>query len=429
MQEPDLQQVLRIMSPAQIKSIAHSPRSKIALWEGSVSAGKTIASLFALLIAIAKAPQNGIIVIVGKTLQTVYQNVFVNLQSKELFGAVAGQVQYTRGATAARILGREVMVTGANDAKAEGRIRGATCSLIYVDEATILPSLEYFHMLVTRLRVPGARLLATTNPGARNHWLRVEYMLRAAEVGMGIFSFRMRDNPTLEASYVASMERTFTGVFYKRFILGEWTNAAGAIFDMWDPDQHVKPWAELPRMHRLIGVGMDYGTSNASAALMLGLGEDRKLYLVDEWRHDPKKAPHLRLTDLQQSRMVREWLRRPHLPYDTTLQPEWFIVDPAAAHFRAQLFNDGLSTQAGDNEVAAGIRTMSSLLGSGQFLSTTRCPGFNDEMPGYVWDEKATEKGVDAPVKVDDHSLDGGRYVVHTTRETWRTELLLPIAA
>ena len=414
--------LLEVMSAAQIRSIAHADRTKITLWEGSVSAGKTIASLFALMIAVRNAPRNGLVVIVGKTLQTVYQNIFTQLQDREMFGDLASQVIYTRGATTATILGREVMVMGAADAKAEGKIRGATCALIYVDEATILPSEEFWAMLITRLRVPGARMLATTNPGARNHWLRQNYMLRANEVELQTFSFRMRDNPSLTAEYIASMERTFTGVFYQRFILGMWTNAEGAVFADWDPDLHVIPWHTLPEMHRLIGVGLDYGTTNPSSGVLLGLGIDRRLYLVDEWRHDPKKTG-VRLTDAQQSRSFIDWLARPHLPALSSLKPEWIVADPAGASFRTQLFNDGLTIQNATNDVVAGIQTMASLLTSGKLLVSDRCPGVINEMPGYVWDPKATKLGRDEPKKTDDHSVDAARYVIHSTRDMWRMDL------
>ncbi len=423
-----MDQVLRIMSPAQIRSIARAPQAKISLWEGSVSAGKTIASLFALLLAIRDAPRNGLIVIIGKTLATVHQNVFFNLQDPKIFGTLANQVQYTRGATSGRILGREVLVMGANDKRAEEKVRGATAALIYVDEATILPDEAFFNMLVTRLRIPGARMLATTNPGARNHWLRINWMLRPAEVEMQVFSFRMSDNPSLTPEYMASMERTFTGVFYQRFILGMWTNAEGAIYDMWMPEKHVIPWMDLPEMHQLVGVGIDYGTQHASSAIMLGLGVDRRLYLVDEWRQDPSKPPHLNLTDVQQSQMIKAWLTQSHLPYLTGLKPQWLVCDPAPRHFREQLYNDGVVTQAADNEVAGGIRTVASLLGQGKLLVADRCHGFIEEIPGYVWDAKVAERGEDKPVKEKDDSMDAARYIVHSTREFWRLDLQLQAA-
>lgn len=73
-----LSDIERQSSRAQTLSVVDSARFKIALWFGSVSAGKTVASLFAFLLAVRAAPKSGLIVIVGKSLQTVYQNVFVH---------------------------------------------------------------------------------------------------------------------------------------------------------------------------------------------------------------------------------------------------------------------------------------------------------------------------------------------------------------
>jgi PBSX family phage terminase large subunit len=414
----DLDAIRRAMSDAQIRSIAYAPRHKVALWEGSVSAGKTVASLWAFLFALRQAPTNGLVVVIGKTLQTIYQNLFTLLQSDEIFGALAAQVKYTPGATSARILGREVMVLGANDAKSEGKIRGATVALAYVDEATLLPE-GFWPMLLTRLRVPGARLLATTNPGPRNHWLRKDYILRADQIGMQVFSFTMADNPSLDPAYVADMERSFTGVFYERYILGRWTNAEGAIYDMWDPAKHVTPWATLPSMSRLFACGVDYGTTNATAALRFGLGDDGRLYLTDEWRHD-SRAGQARWTDGQLSKGLREWLATPPTPHGPQ-DVEWIVVDPSAASFKLQLFNDGQSNvMAGNNSVVDGIRTVASLLAAERLAVSDRCPGFIDEAPGYAWDPKATEAGKDAPIKERDHSMDAGRYAVHSTAVLWR---------
>src|SRR5690606_26942246 len=96
----------------------------------------------------------------------------------------------------------------------------------YVDEATIIPQ-AFWQMLVTRLSVDGARLLATTNPGSKSHWLRKEWILKAASVGLIHFAFTMEDNPSLSEQFKADMRASYSGVFYQRFINGEWTNAEG----------------------------------------------------------------------------------------------------------------------------------------------------------------------------------------------------------
>jgi phage terminase large subunit len=100
---------------------------------------------------------------------------------------------------------------------------------------------------------------------------------------------------------------------------------------------------------------------------------------------------------------------------------EWLAVDPAAASLKVQLHNDGITNVVdADNDVAYGIRTLSSLLAGGQLLVSDRCQGFIKEAPGYSWDPKATERGEDKPIKVADHSLDAGRYAVVTTEALWR---------
>lgn len=54
-------------------------------------------------------------------------------------------------------------------------------------------------------------------------------------------------------------------------------------------------------------------------------------------------------------------------------------------------------------------------------MGTDHCPGFIAEAPRYSWDSKAALLSKDEPVKVNDHSLDGGRYAIATTENMWRS--------
>ncbi|MBB3158032.1 hypothetical protein FHS07_001728 [Microbacterium proteolyticum] len=191
----------RLVSRAQLLSLVDAAKFKLALWFGAVSSGKTVISLWAFLLAVRVAPKTGIIVIVGRTMTTVYQNIFVLFQNTSIFGTViASQIVYTPGASSARILGREVMVIGAHNAEAVGRIQGSTVALAYVDEAALMPE-PFWNMLVSRLRVDGARLLATMNPASRNHWIRKNWIVPGAAKNLISFHFTMRDNPNLPADY------------------------------------------------------------------------------------------------------------------------------------------------------------------------------------------------------------------------------------
>jgi PBSX family phage terminase large subunit len=422
----DLDYIFQRVSRAQLLSIVDSANRKIALWYGSVSAGKTVASLIAFLIAVRLAPRKGLIIIVGKTLATIYANVFVLLQDREIFGArIAAQVLYTPGATSAVILGREVLLIGANNAESVGKIQGKTVVLAYVDEAVLLPE-AFWNMLVSRLRVDGARLLATMNPASMNHWMRKEWILKAADKNLIHFHFTMRDNPHLPAGYEADMQKAYSGVFYDRMIKGEWTNAAGAVYPMWDPARHIIPFAQMPKIKQVLGDGIDFGVSNASAALRVGITAERKprLVLMDEWRYDPRDHHGATLAPSDQAAMYREWNKLPHTPYESFHRPDYNIVDPAALAFTAELRKfDEMELQPAHNGVLQGIGTVSRLLKNDQLIVTDRCKGWNTEVTEYRWDPKATAEGEDAVEKSDDHSLDAGRYGIHTTRQNWQYEL------
>lgn len=403
------------LSRKQLRSVVEAQRTpQIAVWDGAVSSGKTIASLLAFLIALVAAPDHGLVVIVGKTLQTIERNVIGPLQSVVLFGPLARHTVHTAGSNTARILGRTVHLIGANDARSEGRIRGVTVCLAYVDEATLVPR-DFWMMLLSRLRVPGAKLFATTNPDGPGHWLRKDFLLRGLEVGLIGWQFVLDDNPSLTEEYKARLRTQYVGLWFRRFILGEWCLAEGAVYDMWDPDRHVVDI--LPPIQRWIALGMDYGDTSPSAGELVGL-HGQCLYLASEWRYDARLA-HRKITVHEVSERVRGWLD------GIPARPEYVIADPAAGALVTQMFRDGLNPTLADNAVVDGIRTVASLLATNRLKVHRSCTALLDEIGGYSWDPKAAEKGKDEPIKVADHSLDALRYAIRTTESIWRPRVAL----
>lgn len=255
------------LSPKQVDSIVEAA-AFLNLWEGSVRSGKTIASLIRWLGYVADPPPGGELVMVGRTRDSLARNVFGPLMNPDVFGEVAQDIHYTSGAPTATVLGRTVHALGANDAQAEPKVRGLTCAGAYVDEATTLPK-SFFDQLTARCSVPGSAIYATTNPDNPNHWLRRDYLLRPTEARLRSWHFQLDDNPGLDPEYKARIKSTHTGLFYKRNVLGLWVQAEGAIYDMFDETEHVVD--ELPAMRRY-WIGLDYGTVNATSAILLGEG-------------------------------------------------------------------------------------------------------------------------------------------------------------
>jgi PBSX family phage terminase large subunit len=406
------------LSDKQLRSIREADGARISVWHGAVRSGKTIASLVAYLFAVRRAPASGLLLICGRSLQTIERNVLEPLQDPSLFGDVAEEVHHTRGATVATVLGRTVHLIGAADARAEGRLRGLTASVAYVDELTLLPE-AFFVQLLARLSVPGARVIATTNPDGPRHWAKVGYLDRAHELDLKSWHFRLDDNPALPAAYVAALRAEYVGLWRARFIDGAWVAAEGAVYDMFDETRHVV--ADLPPMRRY-WLGVDYGTTNATSAVLLGMGEDDHLYAAAEWRWD-SRTEHRQLTDAQYSARIREWLDA------LDVVPAWTFVDPSAASFITQLWADGHPNIARANsDVLDGIRSTATALGAGVLRVHRSCVGLLDELPGYAWDPAASDRGEDKPLKVNDHSCDALRYALHSAAHEWRHLIPAPAA-
>lgn len=408
---------LSAVSDKQLDFLKHS-KHRVNLCTGAIRSGKTIVTLIRWLMFIAVAPRIGELVMVGRTRDAVWRNCVLPLQSTELFGSIANHVQGNYGAPTVNILGRRVHILGASDAKAEKVIRGMTVAGAYVDEATTLPE-EFFTQLLGRMSVERARMFGSTNPDNPAHWLKKKFIDRVDELeDWGHWHFTLEDNPSLTDTYKNSIRSEFTGLWYRRFILGHWVAAEGSIYDMWDPDKHVVSEEELPVIEELIAIGLDYGTSNATAALLVGLGEDERLYVLDEFTWD-SRTKRRSLTDSELADELEDWVDGSSLEYMPRRGPRFFVVDPSALSFRTELSRRRIPTTPADNDVLYGIRSVATLLTTDTLRVLDSCENTINEFPNYAWDPKAAELGHDQPIAVADHHLDALRYALVTTENIW----------
>ena len=163
---------------------------------------------------------------VGKTTATLQRNVL-----NDLFDIV-GEGNYkwvNRQQGELQILGRRIYCVGANNIDSESKIRGATFGGAYCDEANLYPQ-EFWIQLNARCSVEGAQIFANLNPDSPYHWFYTDVITNKKITDMKIWHFTMDDNYSLSESYKESLKSAFTGVYYRRFILGEWCIAEGAIY-------------------------------------------------------------------------------------------------------------------------------------------------------------------------------------------------------
>ena len=99
-----------------------------------------------------------------------------------------------------------------------------TLAGVLFDEAALMPR-SFVEQASARCSVEGSRLWFSCNPEGPNHWFYREWVCRAEEKRALYLHFTMADNPSLSAKVRARYESMYSGIFYRRFVLGEWTAA------------------------------------------------------------------------------------------------------------------------------------------------------------------------------------------------------------
>ena len=265
---------------------------RINLLEGSVSSGKTWVSLVLWAFWVATMPDSGLFLMCAKSITTLKRNCLLLLQ--DMVGE--SNFSFSTSSKEGVLFGRRVILEGANDIRSESKIRGLTLQGAYCDELTQFPQ-DFFAMLLSRLRLPGAKLIATTNPDTPRHWLKTDYIDRADELDFLDVKFLLDDNITLPRDYVDSIKREYVGVYYERFILGRWVIAEGLIYrDFADHTakytlDNVEAWLAKKNTHfQYISFGVDFGgTGSATKFQCTGITPDCVVIALDEEYIDHKK--------------------------------------------------------------------------------------------------------------------------------------------
>lgn len=384
--------------------------------DGSIRSGKTVSMIDSFITWSIHAFDNETFIIAGKSMGALKRNVLKPLF--EILNAKGIPYHYHRSEHYITVGTNTFYCFGANNEASQDVLQGLTAAGAYADEVALFPR-SFVDQMIGRCSVEGSKIWMNCNPENPYHHIKTEYIDKADEKRILHLHFQLDDNLSLSEKVKERYKRMFSGVFFQRYILGQWVRAEGIIFDMFNQDKHTV--SELPKM-RQRWVTVDYGTTNPTVFLLIGLGNDENLYVIDEWRWDSKEQGR-QMTDKEYSRAMKKWLT------GHELIPSYIFVDPSAVSFMLQLNRDGFRrVTAANNTVDDGIRVVSSLLGANKLFIHKRCEGLIKEMHAYVWDEKAQDRGEDKPLKVDDHGPDALRYGTFTRARLWR-KLLEGVAA
>lgn len=286
-------------------------------------------------------------------------------------------------------------VFGGKDESSFALIQGRTLAGVLFDEVVLQPR-SFVEQAYARCSVDGSKLWFNCNPGSPQHWFYREWVQQPEKHNAIRLHFSLEDNPALSEHIIERYKSMYTGVFYNRYILGEWCVADGLVYNF--GEDNITD--EAPRSGEYY-ISIDYGTQNPfSAGLWCLLGD--KAVRIKEYYYNGREK-NVQKTDEEYCDAVEELAKGYSI--------KRVIVDPSAASFIAALRKRGYTILKANNEVLDGIRRVAVYLQNGNIKIHRSCGDAIREFGLYQWDDKAKE---DTVIKENDHAMDDIRYFANT---------------
>jgi len=314
-------------------------------------------------------------------------------------------------------------IFGGRDEASQDTVQGITLAGAFFDEVALMPE-SFVNQATGRCSVDGSKYWFNCNPNGPLHWFKVNWIdksigylskseqeeLRAKDIALKnilYLHFTMDDNLSLTERIKQRYRSQYIGVFFKRYILGLWVMAEGAIFDMWNEENEITE-EQLPTnvKSNTRYIVIDYGTTNPMVFLDT-YDDGDTIWIPREYYYDSKVAQAQKTDKQYADDLVKFVEEGPH--------PRYIILDPSAASFKAELRTRGLRIKDADNEVSDGIRMTATMISQRKIkMVKDKCKRSIGDIISYIWDEKAAQRGEEKPVKVADHGADCIRYLIKT---------------
>lgn len=295
-------------------------------------------------------------------------------------------------------------VFGGKDESSYALIQGRTLAGCLIDEVVLQPR-SFVDQAMIRCSVTGAKVWFSCNPAAPSHWFYTDWILKAdkGEINAKHIHFVLRDNPGLSNETIQRYEKSFSGVFYQRYVLGKWVAAEGLVYPFFSAGQDTYLFhGDASHIDGQFYVSIDYGTHNP-CSMGLWVIHDGKALRIKESYFD-SRAERVQRTDEEHYAELERLTKGYYI--------QAVVVDPSAASFIETIRRHGkYLVIPADNDVLNGIRCVASLMQAGLVTIHESCAASRREFGLYSWDDKAKE---DRVVKENDHAMDDIRYFCYT---------------
>lgn len=307
-------------------------------------------------------------------------------------------------------------IFGGSTEASQDLIQGITLAGVFFDEVALMPQ-SFVNQATARCSVTGAKFWFNCNPDSPFHWFKQEWIDKAEGRRALHLHFTMDDNLSLSAEVKDRYKSLYSGVFYKRFILGLWVLADGVIYPMFDSDRHAKV---VKRNWTRTFVAADFGIQNATTFGIFGYyAPEKRYHEIASYYHSGRDSGQKTVAEYVDD--LVKFLG------ENMVMPSYITCDPSAAPLLVELRKHSyfkrhkIKIIPAKNNVEVGIQMVSYLLDHEKFTLDPSCKADIEEFASYVWDEDKLEKGIEEILKIHDHAMDKIRYAIMTDSVLYRT--------
>ncbi|MDD3747672.1 MAG: PBSX family phage terminase large subunit [Anaerostipes sp.] len=382
-------------------SPVHNMQGIIA--DGAIRSGKTLSMSLSFVMWAMESFDRQNFAMCGKTIGSFRRNVlfWLKLMLKSRGYGVADHradnlLIVTRGNKE-----NYFYIFGGKDERSQDLIQGITLAGLFCDEVALMPE-SFVNQATGRCSVEGSKFWFNCNPDGPYHWFKVKWIDDKEKKNLLYLHFTMDDNLSLSEDIKKRYRSMYSGVFFKRYILGLWVVAEGIIYDMFDKSSHTI--SDMSGVQDKPYISIDYGTQNATVFLMWKK-RDNTWICTKEYYYSGRDKQQQK-TDSEYADDLEVFCKGEDI--------RRVIVDPSAASFIAEIKKRGFRVKKAKNDVLDGIRLVATLLLTGKIKFYEECKETLKEFDSYTWDKKATDRGKDEPVKQNDHCMDAVRYFCYT---------------
>lgn len=245
--------------------------------DGAIRSGKTISMSLSFVLWAMTSFNNQNFAMCGKTILSFRRNVLFWL--KLMLRSRGYEFNENRSDNLLTVWRGNTVnyfyIFGGKDERSQDLIQGITLAGIFFDEVALMPE-SFVNQATGRCSVEGSKFWFNCNPEGSSHWFLLNWIKQRRHKKLLHLHFTMDDNLSLSESIKARYRAMYAGIFYKRYIQGEWVAAEGAIYTMLseNPEEYIID--DLPDDLAFLIIGIDFG-GNKSGHSFTCTGFNRKI--------------------------------------------------------------------------------------------------------------------------------------------------------